>query len=81
MMLSSGMLNSAGRILSGFNDATTTKLGDIMLPVNAGLVTEQVLFLEDLGPYNYIVGRTWLYSMKAVPSTYHQTVSYLTNAR
>ena len=82
MMLSSEMLNSAGRILSGFNGATTTTLGDIMLPINAGLVTEQVLFLvvKDLGPYNYIVGRTWLYSMKAVPSTYHQTVSYLTNA-
>ena len=37
--LSSRMLNSVGRMLSGFNDATTTILGDITLPVQAGLVT------------------------------------------
>ena len=82
MKLSSRMLNSSGRILSAFNGATTTTLGDITLPVKAGLVTQQVLFLvvEDLGPYNVIVGPTWLHSMKAVPSTYHQTINYLTNA-
>ena len=39
MKLSSGMLNSAGRILSGFNDATTMTLGDITLLVQAGIVT------------------------------------------
>ena len=82
MKLFLGMLNSAGRILSGFNGVTTTTLGDITLPVQVGPVTQQVLFsvFEDLGPYNVIVGWTWLYSMKVVPSTYHQTVSYLTNA-
>ena len=40
MKLSSGMLNSAGRILSGFNDATITTLGDITLPVQARPVTQ-----------------------------------------
>ena len=39
MKLSSGMLNSAGRILYGFNDAITTTLRDITLPVQAGPVT------------------------------------------
>ena len=58
-------------------------MGDIALPVKAGLVIQQVLFLvvEDLGPYNAIIGRAWLYAMKVVPSTYYQTISYLTNAR
>ena len=58
--LSTGMLNLAGRILFGFNNATTTTLGDITLPVQAGPVTQQVLFsvVEDLGPYNVIVGWT-----------------------
>ena len=72
MKLSSNMLNSAGRILSGFNGATTTMLGDVTLPMKVGLVTERVLFsiVEDLGPYNAIVGQTWLHSMKAVSSTY-----------
>ena len=50
MKLSRGMLNSVGRILSGFNGATTETLGDVTLPVKAGPVTQQVLFsiVEDL---------------------------------
>ena len=73
-------LNSAGRVLSGFNGATTLTVGDIAFPVRAGPVTQQVLFsvVEDLGPYNAILGRAWLHAMKAVPSTHHQTISYLT---
>ena len=75
-----GHLSSIGRVLSGFNEATQLTVGDIDLSVKAGLVTQQVLFsvVEDLGPYNDIVGRTWLHAMKAIPSTYHQTISYLT---
>ena len=75
-----GHLNSAGRVLSGFNGSTTLTVGDISLSVKAGPVTQQVLFLvvKYLGPYNAIMGRTWLHAMKAIPSTYHQTISYLT---
>ena len=82
MKLSSNMLNSAGRILFGFNGATTMTLGDITLPMKAGPITQRVLFsiIEDLGPYNAIVGRAWLHSMTAVPLTYHQMVRYLTSA-
>ena len=60
MKLSSYMLNSAGRILSGFNRATTVTLGDVSLPVKAGPIAQQILFsvVEDLGPYNAIVGQT-----------------------
>ena len=81
MKLSLGMLNSTGKILSGFNGATTVTLGDVTLPVKTGPVTQQVLFsiVEGLGPYNSITGRVWLHSMKVVPSTYHQMVNYLTN--
>ena len=52
-------LISAGRILFGFNGATTLTMGDITLPVKAGPVIQQVLFsvVEDLGPYNSIVGQ------------------------
>ena len=76
-------LHSAGRVLSGFNGATTLLVGDITFSVKAGLVTQQVLFsmVEDLGPYNAILGRAWLHAMKAIPSTYHQTISYLTESR
>ena len=59
MRLSLGVVNLARQILSGFNGATTVTLGDVALPVKAGLVTQQVLFsiVEDLGPYNAIMGR------------------------
>ena len=83
MKLSLGVVNSTGRILSGFNGATIVTLGDVVLLVKAGPVTQRVLFsiVEDLGPYNAIMGRAWLHSMKAILSTYHQMVSYLTNVR
>ena len=66
-------LNSAGRILSDFNRATTVTMGDITLLIRAGPVVQQVLFsvIKDLGPYNAIVGQAWLHEMKVMPSTYH----------
>ena len=75
-------LHSAGRVFSGFNGATTLSFGDITFSVKASPVTQQVLFsmVEDLGPSNAILGRAWLHAMKAVPSTYHQTISYLTES-
>ena len=73
-------LISADIILSRFNGSTTLTVGEISFSVKAGPVTQQVLFsvVEDLGPYNAIVSRTWLHAMKAIPLTYHQTISYLT---
>ena len=81
MNISLDRLNSAGRVLFGFNGATTVTMGDITLPVKAGSVVQQVLFsvVEDLGPDNAIVGRAWLHAMKVVLSTYHQMISYLTS--
>ena len=82
MNISLDKLSSAGRILYGFNGATTVTMGGITLLVRAGSVVQQVLFsvIEDLGPYNSIVGRPWLHTMKVVPSTYHQMISYMTIA-
>ena len=53
--------HSAGRVLSGFNGATTLVVGDITFSVKAGSVTQQVQFsmVEDLGPYNAILGRQY----------------------
>ncbi|KAL6351310.1 hypothetical protein AAG906_035102 [Vitis piasezkii] len=58
-------LENLGRILSRFNRASTTSLGDVVLPVQAGPVTLNMQF-------------SVLHSMKAIPSTYHQMVSFLT---
>ena len=75
-------LRSVDRVLSDFNGATTLSVGDITFSVKASPVTQQVLFsvVEDLGPYNAILGRAWLHAMKAIPSTYHQTINYLTKS-
>ena len=72
-------LENLGRILFGFNGAATTSLGDIVLSVQAGPVTLNVQFsvVQDLSPFNAILGRTWLHYMKVIPSTYHQMVSFL----
>ena len=53
-------LENPGRILSGFNGASTTSLGDVVLPVQTGLVTLNMQFsvVEDLSPFNFILGRT-----------------------
>nr|CAN65844.1 hypothetical protein VITISV_031777 [Vitis vinifera] len=74
-------LENPGRILSRFNGSSTTSLGDIVLPVQTGPVTLNVQFsvVQELSPFNVILGRTWLHYMKAIPSTYHQMVSFLTN--
>ena len=73
-------LENLGKIFSRFNGAATTSLGDIVLPVQAGPVTLNVQFsvVEDLSPFNAILGRMWLHYMKVIPSTYHQMVSFLT---
>nr|CAN70850.1 hypothetical protein VITISV_039360 [Vitis vinifera] len=74
-------LENPGRILSGFNGSSTTSLGDIVLPVQAGSITLNVQFsvVQELSPFNIILRRTWLHYMKVIPSTYHQMVSFLTN--
>ena len=39
MKFSLGVMNTSGRIISGFNDATIITLGDVVLPVKVGSVT------------------------------------------
>ena len=80
MGLPPSALENLRRIIFGFNVASTTSLGDVMLPVQAGPVIQNVQFsiVEDLSPFNAIIGHTWLHGMKVIPSMYHQMVSYLT---
>ena len=70
-------LENPGWVLLGFNGVATTSLGDIVLPVQVTL-NVQFSVVGDLSPFNVILGRAWLYYMKAIPSTYHQMVSFLT---
>ena len=79
MGLPSSTLENSRQILYGFNGATTTSLGDVVLPVQVGPVTSNMQFLvvKDLSYFNAIMGCVGFHSINSIPSTYHQMVSYL----
>ncbi|XP_074293318.1 uncharacterized protein LOC141620309 [Silene latifolia] len=62
--------------LVGFSGKTKQSLGEIVIPTFAGGMNKQVRYLVIDGPstYNVILGRLWIHEMKAVPSTYHQSL-------
>nr|XP_016513853.1 PREDICTED: uncharacterized protein LOC107830738 [Nicotiana tabacum] len=75
-----GSIIQATKLLVGFNLASVTTRGEILLSTNAEGVTKITLFEVvdgDMG-YNIILGRPWLHEMKAIPSTYHQMLKILT---
>ena len=80
MGYSPSVLENPGCLLSIFNVATMTSLGDVVLPVQVGPITLNVQFsmVDDLSRYNAIMRRAWLHRMKVILSTYHQMVSYIT---
>ena len=57
MRYSNSALENLDHILISFNGASTVSLGDVILHVQANLVTLNVRFLvvEDLSPYNPIM--------------------------
>ena len=59
MSYSSPTLENTGRLLSEFNGATTTSLGDVLLPIQVGSITLKVRFsvVNDLSSYNAIMER------------------------
>ena len=68
------------RVLSGFNMASETTKGEISLPVNIEATIQQTLFyvIEGDMKYNALLGRPWIHSMRAVPSTLHQMLKFPT---
>ncbi|KAL6331924.1 hypothetical protein AAG906_020273 [Vitis piasezkii] len=57
MGYSPSALENLGRLLSRFNGATTTSLGNVVLPVQADPITLSMQFsmVDDLSPYNAIM--------------------------
>ncbi|XP_070054550.1 uncharacterized protein [Nicotiana tomentosiformis] len=75
-----GSIILATKFLAGFNLASVTTKGEILLLTNAEEVMKTTLFEVvdgDMG-YNIILGRPWLHEMKVVPSTYHQLLKFPT---
>ncbi|XP_070041227.1 uncharacterized protein [Nicotiana tomentosiformis] len=75
-----GSIIPATKLFVGFNLASVTTPGEILLPTNAEGVMKTSLFEVvdgDMG-YNIILGRPLLHEMKVVPSTYHQFLKFPT---
>ncbi|XP_070015448.1 uncharacterized protein [Nicotiana sylvestris] len=68
------------RVLNGFNMVSETTKGDITIPVNMASTTQNVKFhvIEGDMRYNTLLGRPWIHCMRAVPSTLHQIMKFLT---
>ncbi|XP_057250019.1 uncharacterized protein LOC130591117 [Beta vulgaris subsp. vulgaris] len=67
-------------VLFGFNGEPATTLGEIVLPTYAKGVNLQTRFnvVDCPSAYNIIMRTPWIHKMRAVPSTYHQTIKFPT---
>lgn len=67
--------------LFGFSGYVVHPRGLVTVQVGAGPIRLDVEFLvvDVPSPYNAIMGCTWIHSMKAVPSSYHQKIHFLTH--
>jgi hypothetical protein len=66
--------------LYGFSGESVMPVGRVTIKVHAGTVSSPTKFwvLNSYSPYNAILGRPWLHKMRAVPSTLHQRLRFLT---
>ncbi|KAF6168018.1 hypothetical protein GIB67_011403 [Kingdonia uniflora] len=67
--------------ITGFNGFKESATGEITLPIQAGSETTFVKFLviDAESKYLGILGRNWLHSIKAIPSTYHFAIHFPTD--
>ncbi|XP_070045445.1 uncharacterized protein [Nicotiana tomentosiformis] len=70
----------ATQILNGFNMASETTKGEIILPVNVAGTIQETKFhvIEGDMRYNALLGRPSIHNMRAVPSTLHQMLKFPT---
>ncbi|XP_019225912.1 PREDICTED: uncharacterized protein LOC109207446 [Nicotiana attenuata] len=75
-----GSIIPATKLLAGFNLASVTTRGEILLLTNPEGVMKTTLFevVDGVMGYYIILGRPWLHEMKVVPSTYHQLLKFST---
>ena len=69
--------------LSGFSGETVVLSGKVTINVKAGTVSSPTEFFifNAFSPYNAILGRPWLHSIGAVPSTLYQRLRFPTPQR
>ncbi|XP_056697477.1 uncharacterized protein [Spinacia oleracea] len=67
-------------VLVGFSGESLRTVGEISLPTYAEGVNVMTKFnvVDCSSAYNIILGRPWIHKMRAVPSTYHQSIKFPT---
>ncbi|XP_070025125.1 uncharacterized protein [Nicotiana sylvestris] len=70
----------ASRVLNGFNMASETTTGEIILLVNVDGTIQNTKFhvIEGDIRYNALLRRSWIHSMRVVPSTLYQMMKFPT---
>ncbi|CAL8153306.1 unnamed protein product [Prunus armeniaca] len=71
-------INKSAKSLTGFNGATTVTVGTIELDVYAPPVISSQTFMviDEVSPYNGILGRPWISKINAITSATHQKIRY-----
>ncbi|CAL8148178.1 unnamed protein product [Prunus armeniaca] len=69
-------INKSARPLIGFNGATTVTVGTINLDVYSPPVVSLQTFMviDEVSPYNGILGRQWIGKINAITSATHQKI-------
>ncbi|WP_044908681.1 retropepsin-like aspartic protease, partial [[Clostridium] innocuum] len=64
--------------IKAYDNLERTSEGTITLPIQLGpAMQDTVCHVVDLDlPFNILLGRPWIHSIKAVPSTYHQCIKF-----
>ncbi|KAJ9147619.1 hypothetical protein P3X46_029756 [Hevea brasiliensis] len=70
-------------VVRAFNGTRREVLGDIDLPLQIGACTFNVTFqVMNIEPaYTMLLGRPWIHSANAVPSTLHQKIKYIMDGK
>ncbi|GLJ11025.1 hypothetical protein SUGI_0140700 [Cryptomeria japonica] len=81
MNVDTSLIEPDSRPIRGFDKLAKNSLGTITLPITVGPVTLPTSIHVMLGnlTYNLLLGRPWINSMQAVPSTLHKQVKFIYN--
>ncbi|XP_031262292.1 uncharacterized protein LOC116120486 [Pistacia vera] len=80
MKLEESSINYSPTLFVGFSSEQKYTLGEIALPIYAKGINQQTAFmiLDASSPYNVILSQPWIHSMRAISSTFHQTIRFPT---
>ncbi|CAL9011797.1 unnamed protein product [Prunus brigantina] len=78
IQIAQAMINKSAMSLTGFNGATTVTMGTIDLDVYSPPVISSQTFMviNEVSPYNGILGRPWIGKINAITSATHQKIRY-----